>query len=261
MHTFYKLTASGNDFILFYNLDERPIILSKLAKKVCDRHYGIGADGILALERKNGSFFLRYFNSDGSQAFCGNGTRACAFWLRRRFSIKNDFYILTSAGKLLCLNRKGKELIEMPKPLNFKRIVLPKNDKFKIGYYVFAGTQHLVLFVDKVGETDVLKYGKFFRYHPLFQPKGVNVNFVELLFRKKSFIKAKIRTYEKGVENETLSCASGNTSAFYVLENVYGIKKAEFINKGNSKLRFIKNNDKLFVSGPVNIICRGVLFI
>lgn len=255
---FYKLTAAGNDFILLFNFPKSKNLPS-LAKKICNRHYGVGADGLLLLNKDNNCFNLLYLNSDGSYAFCGNGTRASAFFIYRVLKIRHNFDIKTSAGKLLCRVEKDKIFVEMPSPSFLKKISLNEISVFDEGYYIFTGTNHLVIITDDIKSIDVVSVGRVLRYHKLFKPHGVNVNFVEVIKRNKVFT-ARIRTYEKGVEEETLSCASGITSAFYVFKNVYKIDNAIFITKNNEKIFLQTKDNKLFISGPVEIICKGEFY-
>lgn len=256
---FYKLTATGNDFILFFNFQKSKSFYSNFAKKVCDRHYGIGADGIIILKKSKG-FNLRYFNLDGSEAFCGNGTRASAFWLKERFNIKSDFFIKTISGDILCKVKNNDILIEAPRLDILKSVKLPKKSNFKNGFYVFAGTHHLVIITEKLEKIDVLRYGSFLRYSRIFKPHGVNVNFVEILKRNSSYIISKIRTYEKGVEGETLSCASGASASFYVMRKLFNVSKVNFITKNNEKLFLETLDDRTFIRGDVKLICSGVYY-
>ncbi|MGC9070531.1 MAG: diaminopimelate epimerase [Elusimicrobiales bacterium] len=254
--SFFKITAAGNDFILFFNLKKlRGKYLEDLARKVCSRNYGIGADGILVLKKKGKEFYLDYLNSDGSYAFCGNGTRAAALWINKRFGNKN-FQINTSAGRLCVVVRSKNVYVEMPSASFIKNMTLDVKD-FKNGFYVKTGSYHLVIFSKRIDTIDILNLGRYFRYHKDFKPFGVNVNFVELIKKTDFSASFKIRTYEKGVETETLSCSSGIASSFYAAEKIYGIRKAEFITKNNERFFIEKNNNRTFISGPLKIICMG----
>lgn len=257
---FYKLSATGNDFILFYNLKKDKSFYSFLAQKVCNRHYGIGADGILVLN-KDKKFFLRYFNSDGSEAFCGNGTRAAAFWLKRRFKIKSDFFINTIDGKMLCKLDKEDIFVEAPKLNVLREINLSRDLGYKEAFYIFAGTHHLVIFEEDIDKIDVVKHGSLLRYHEIFKPHGVNVNFINVVKKDDQIVFLKIRTYEKGVEDETLSCASGCASSFYVVRKIFGVSNAIFLTKGGERLDFHYLDDKVFMKGSVYLICKGEFYL
>ncbi len=252
---FFKITAAGNDFILFFNLKARGIDIKELAKKVCLRNYGVGADGILLLKKSEGEFYLDYRNSDGSSAFCGNGTRAAALWINKRFGNKK-FYINTSAARLAVEVKSDEIYVEMPQA-SFIKMVKLNAKKFREGFYVKTGTYHLVIFSKKIASIDLVNIARYFRYHRYFKPFGVNVNFVEVLKRNNGFASFRIRTYEKGVEAETFSCSSGITSSFYVAQKVYGIEKAEFITKNDERFVVQKIGEKLFITGPVKLVCRG----
>ena len=256
---FYKITAAGNDFILFLNFSNLKK-LPYISRAICDRHYGVGADGVLNLLSRKGEFEVLYLNSDGSYAFCGNGTRASAFFIHKVLRINHNFVIKTSAGVLSCHIRKDGVFVEMPPTYLLKKLSFSEFPSFKEGYYLLAGTHHLVFITDDVDSIDVVKLGKFFRFHTLFKPDGVNVNFVEILKKRKNLITAKIRTYEKGVEGETLSCASGITSVFHILREIYDIEESVFLTRGGDQILLKKDQDRVFALGPVRIICKGEFF-
>lgn len=255
MH-FWKITAAGNDFVLLYNLNKKESYIKKLAIKLSDRHYGIGSDGILILNKKNGELFLKYFNSDGSKAFCGNGTRSAALWIYRNVIKKNSFFINTDAGKLEINLEKNKIFVQMPEP-EFLKDVSIKESEYQNMSYIRVGTNHLVIETENINNIDVVREGRMLRYHSYFMPEGTNVDFVEVLSFKDGVINMKIRTYEKGVEDETFSCSSGISSAFYVMRKKYNQNKAVIFSKNDERFDLFYKNDKLFLSGPVNIVFKG----
>jgi diaminopimelate epimerase len=259
--SFYKLTAAGNDFVLFYkNINVKSY--SSFAKKICDRHYGVGGDGILILDKNGKEFNLRYFNSDGTEAFCGNGTRSAAFFIYREIfkKRKKNFYITTSAGRLEIKIIKEKIYLCMPKPNFLKEVFIENKWNFSKMSYIKAGTYHLVIETDDISKIDVYECGRFFRYHEKFSPNGTNVNFIKIEELSGGKVICRIRTYEKGVEEETLSCSSGIASSFYYLNKKYGIKNAIFISKNKEKFYLkLDKNENLYLSGPVKIVFKGRL--
>ncbi|MEE8400660.1 MAG: diaminopimelate epimerase [Candidatus Hydrothermarchaeaceae archaeon] len=221
---FYKYQGAGNDFILVDNRDEQILeeLKAGLAKKLCNRRFGIGADGLIFVENSsNGEAFMHIFNPDGSEPhMCGNGIRCIAKYLYD-FGARNDeLSIETLAGvKNVRISEEGKTTyvrVNMGRPL-FERKDIPATgkgrilkEKLKVGskeleiYAVSTGVPHVVIFVDDIEKTDVIGIGRAVRNNPLF-PEGTNVNFLEIVCTNLF----KIRTYERGVEGETPACGTG----------------------------------------------------
>ncbi|MDR1259806.1 MAG: diaminopimelate epimerase [Endomicrobium sp.] len=232
---FSKLTAAGNDFIL---IDNRNAIVSKLkyeffAKKFCNRRYSIGADGLIFVEGSiHNDFKMKYLNSDGSCAsMCGNGGRSVAKFAYSLGIVGPKMIFETDAG-LVNAEILSKDIVKLglysPKDLKLNIDVEIECKKFNVDF-INTGVPHAVVFVDDIENIDILKYGKVIRYHKIFAPDGVNVNFVKIIENNTLFV----RTYERGVEDETLACGTGITAS--------GI------------ISVIKN----FAKSPVNIIARG----
>ena len=219
---FYKLQASGNDFILFDNSKGKSkansAFYKKFAKKHCSRKLGIGADGVLVIESsKKADFKMRIFNVDGSEAeMCGNGARCVGLWAflaKGKKNVKFD----TKAG-LIEAKVKGKGnssvvKIKTSTPSGLK-IDLPlkvSRRKIKVNF-VNTGVPHVVIFVQGLEKIDVDKIGREVRFHKQFKPAGTNVNFVEI----KGKNSLAVRTYERGVEAETLACGTGSLASAVV---------------------------------------------
>lgn len=210
---FVKMVASGNDFVIIKN-SPQSIVRSPqiLAKKISDRRYGVGADGLLILEKsKVADFKMRVLNPDGSEAeMCGNGARCVALYAKENKIAANKMRIDTIAGIIEAEVSKDKVRLKMSDPkdirLNFNISVEGKNYKVS---FVNTGVPHTVMFVENLDLWDVKRIGRTIRHHKLFAPKGTNVNFVET--EKGNFIK--VRTYERGVEDETLACGTGVTAS------------------------------------------------
>ncbi len=206
---FAKMSGAGNDFILLSQKPKRS--LPALARRLCDRSVGIGADGLLLVERKP-ILKLSYFNADGSPAFCGNGSRCAAWWMRRQGWTGNrrKFSFSTSAGPLLAqVNGPNEIAIRMPTPK-----VLALGLRLKIlgrkleAHWIDTGSAHAVVPVKSVEQLPVLELGRAVRHHKAFGRQGVNADFVA--FNSKGLT---VRTYERGVEAETLACGTGAVAA------------------------------------------------
>lgn len=212
---FYKLTAAGNDFVL---IDNRNDLIpenehSSLALKLCDRRYCIGGDGLILLEKSNkADFRMRYYNSDGSHAsMCGNGGRSIARFAYELGIVKTNMNFETDAG-LITAEIKSDTVVNLalydPKDLKLDINLEIDGKNFEISC-LNTGVPHAVIFVNDIEKIDVFKYGRLIRYHEYFAPAGTNVNFVEIAKDNTIFV----RTYERGVEDETLACGTGVTAS------------------------------------------------
>jgi diaminopimelate epimerase len=221
---FAKLSATGNDFILF---DNREKIFhgdeKHLLQTLCMRRVAIGADGVLLIENPRAQnhrapgakpaarFTMRYFNRDGRESeMCGNGARASAYYAFRhglapaemQFDVSGDIYHAAVTGNRVRLR------MQKPRDLQLAPRVLEEKE-FEEGGYVNTGVPHYVLFVPDVEPVDVAGLGVKYRRHKNFQPAGTNVNFVAA----KGAAHLSLRTYERGVEEETLACGTGAVAA------------------------------------------------
>jgi len=221
---FWKLTAAGNDFVCFDNRDgrfDRLIVDTAagghFARTVCRRNYGVGADGVifacLPETPDTADFGASHFESDGSPCeLCGNGS-ACftRFVIDEGFVPDRDIRFLTPAG-VVRGRRAGGQYI---------RVCIPSPEDHKLGMqldlgnaqldcdYVVTGVPHVVTYVDDLASTDVANLGFALRHHEAFRPRGVNANFVQVLGEGE----IAVRTFEFGVEGETLSCGTGSAAA------------------------------------------------
>ena len=215
---FYKVQASGNDFILLDNSKAKfkagSAFYRKFAKRYCSRKLGIGADGVLVIQPSNKALFrMRIFNADGSEAeMCGNGARSVGLWAS--LAKKKDIKFETEAG-IIEAKVKGKghrALVKIktstPFGLKFDLPLKVNGRKIKVNF-VNTGVPHTVIFVQGLEKIDVDKIGREIRFHKQFKPAGTNVNFVEI----KGKNSLSVRTYERGVEAETLACGTGVLAA------------------------------------------------
>lgn len=208
---FQKMAGAGNNFLVM----DAPqnINLKKLALSACDRMNGIGADGILIFDKsKKADYKMRIINADGSEAeMCGNGARCMAVYIvNHKKPGKKLFTMETLAGNILGEAKGNVASVRLSDPKNH-RTDIPLNvlgRKITV-QYIDTGVPHAIIFVNDIEKIDVKKIGETVRHHETFKPRGTNVNFVEQI--SDTFIK--VRTYERGVEDETRACGTGSVAS------------------------------------------------
>ncbi len=207
--SFTKMAGGGNDFVVIDNRSGRVTDGGDLARRICVRALSVGADGLILIENTvRANFRMRYFNSDGSLGeFCGNGTRCAA-----RFGLVNviagrSMTIETDAGIVRAEVTENAVAITMPQPEGFRPDVPLRIDGTTVrGAFIRVGVPHYVTFLrDDLWSPDIVPLGRAIRRHRDLEPAGANANFV--VVRDSHSIE--VRTYERGVEGETLSCGSG----------------------------------------------------
>jgi len=201
---FNKYEGAGNDFVILKN--SPPLVNHSdtlLIKKLCDRHFGIGADGLMLIEEYEGfDFRMYYFNSDGSRgAMCGNGARCAAHFAMRHMTGFRDLTFMADDGP------------HSARPAGDGKVEISITDVKKImyapdGIFINTGVPHLVVFTEDNSNTDMVQFGRALRWSPEYAPEGVNVNLVSITDGK-----LHVRTYERGVEDETLACGTGITAS------------------------------------------------
>ena len=200
---FYKYEATGNDFVVFDNRKTGIKLSAHQIQRICDRRFGVGADGLMLIEEHPGlDFNLIYYNADGSQSLCGNGARAAV-------RMASSLGLINGHAKFNA--HDGRHDAEI---LDQGIVKLRMNDvsgakKSGDNWFINTGSPHFIKFVKNVAAYPVVAEGRQIRNDPAFAPGGTNANFVELLGGNKLFV----RTYERGVENETYSCGTGITAA------------------------------------------------
>jgi diaminopimelate epimerase len=209
MLRFTKMNGAGNDFILFDNRKGDVDLDRNQIARLCDRHRGIGADGILLLEKptNRADFRMRYFNADGGEAeMCGNGARCFARFANKIGGQKREVSFETRVGVISAELKGDVVTLRMTEPTDLRLDVdLLIGAENKTVHFINSGVPHVVIPVAKIDDADVRREGAAIRYHKVFSPNGANVNFIE----KRGTNKIAIRTYERGVENETLACGTG----------------------------------------------------
>ena len=216
---FAKFSGAGNDFVIINNLERivNPAdpAFANFVQKVCERRMSVGADGVLLVENAHHApvdFQMRYFNADGSEAeTCGNGARCISKFAYLNHIAQEKMSFLTNAGIYESEMVGDDAKVRMSDPTDIRlnlQLELGASTPAHTVHFVNTGVPHTVLFVDDVYDltkTEVLHYGKQTRHHAEFQPAGTNANFVQV----HSQDHLSVRTYERGVENETLACGTG----------------------------------------------------
>ncbi|MBI4657053.1 MAG: diaminopimelate epimerase [Elusimicrobia bacterium] len=280
---FWKLSGAGNDFILIpgrsYNsrhlwrqrrcsgLSFSTQALRRLARILCERKLSIGADGLLWVKKSaSNAVTVKYFNSDGSEAFCGNGSRCAAWWAYASGLVKTKEFFLETAGGRLSVEIAGFEKVRMKMP-DINRISLDCKTGLsgcaKKAHFLNTGVPHIVVPVKNFNSIDVDSFGRRLRHSRIFGKEGTNVNFVKIINNE-----LHVRTYERGVEAETLACGTGITASAIV----YGItgnikspiscipKSREVFKVWFKKLKDGKVKD-VYIQGPAKMVFEGKIDI
>ncbi|EDP75627.1 diaminopimelate epimerase [Hydrogenivirga sp. 128-5-R1-1] len=270
---FAKLQGSGNDFILIDNRDgkvyrkieELGVCLKEFILKLCEPHRGVGADGLILIEEPEDNandFRWQFFNSDGSEAeMCGNGSR-CAVRFCYDLGIVDDrvsFETLAGVIRAEVLEGGKRVKVQLTPPSEPLEKTLRVEGTDLEGVFINTGVPHFVVPVKDIDKVDVKKLGRAIRFHEEFQPKGTNVNFIEAVAEDT----IKIRTYERGVESETLACGTGATAGAIVayLKGLVSRKPVQVITKSEEVLGvdFDENFREVFLNGAVYKVFEGTL--
>ena len=267
MLRFTKMNGAGNDFVMIDNRAGNVQLTPAQIVRICDRHRGVGADGILLLERpRNGADFqMRYYNRDGGEAeMCGNGARCFARFANKTAGARDSVRFETPAGIIGARLNGESVTLEMsqPKDLRLKFDVVADGLKESL-HFINSGVPHAVVPVKNVDDADVQTRGRAIRRHDAFAPAGANVNFIE----KRSANGIKIRTYERGVEAETLACGTGVVASaliFAATENA-GSPVSVIVRSGAELSVDFKRTGNVFsdvkLTGPAEFVFEGTIDI
>ncbi len=252
-YTFYKYQGTGNDFIIMDNRENSIHLTNDQVKFLCDRRFGIGADGLMLLNTLPGfDFGMRYYNADGRESsMCGNGGRCLTRFAYDRGIHKSKYHFMAVDGE----HEAGlgeRDWINL-KMKNVDEVQYHKGDPV-----LDTGSPHYVKTVADIWVTNVFDEGRKIRYSPDFETEGINVNFVE-----STDDHIIVRTYERGVEDETYSCGTGVTaSALMFAHNENGFNHVDIQTKGGKlAVEFEKNGDHRFsniwLCGPATFVFKG----
>ncbi|MBK7883384.1 MAG: diaminopimelate epimerase [Chitinophagaceae bacterium] len=252
---FYKYQGTGNDFVI---MDNRTNIYNSLTvlqiKHICDRHFGIGADGLMLLQLKEGyDFEMLYYNADGQlSTMCGNGGR-CMVKFAHQIGINKDKY------HFIAIDGEHTAEIETNGKIKLQMKDVDAIEKHGSYYILNTGSPHFVKYANDILNMDVYEKGAAIRYSTDFKKEGINVNFVEILGEESIYV----RTYERGVENETLSCGTGVTAAALVsAHNDNGFNCITVNTKGGHlSVEFEKTGadhfKNIWLCGPAEFVFKG----
>ena len=252
--TFSKYSGNGNDFVI---LDHPTyLVTASLVQRLCDRHFGVGADGVLVLENSTtADARMQIFNADGGEAeMCANGLRCLATYFDSTQTVKKDMYAIQTMNAIYPVMRKESAFALEMSEIKDKNIYdLSPFKAFLNAFYINTGVPHLVLQTKNNKAIDVKRTGSEFRHHALF-PKGANINFVEIDKEKNQT--AIVRTYERGVEDETFSCGTGLTATALALSEWLGWKgDISLLTKGGKQQVTVA--ERVFYSGEVTFCFKG----
>ncbi|MDU8887330.1 diaminopimelate epimerase [Yeosuana sp. MJ-SS3] len=254
MHTFYKYQGTGNDFVI---IDNRQDIFdknnTKLIKRLCDRRFGIGADGLILLENHNSADFkMVYYNADGNEStMCGNGGRCIVAFAKYLGIVKAEATFEAVDGLHKAIIEDGLVKLQMH---NVQGIQM--NDDF---VFLDTGSPHHVQFQENLKHLDIKTEGSTIRFSNLYKKEGVNVNFVEAIDTDNY----SVRTYERGVEDETLSCGTGVTAVAIAMHYIGETEKnlITLLTPGGSlKVSFDENKgayNNVWLIGPAEFVYKG----
>jgi diaminopimelate epimerase len=260
---FTKMNGAGNDFVMVDNRDGKLALSKAQIAHLCDRHRGVGADGLLAVELpQNGADFrMRYYNADGGEAeMCGNGARCFARFAQKVSGKQGKLSFETMAGVITAKFLDDLVEVQMSAPHSLRL-----GEKLHVGGEILfvhslnTGVPHAVVFVDDLENTDVRHLGRALRYHEHFAPKGTNANFVH----QRATDTIAIRTYERGVEDETLACGTGMVACALIFhERTGAASPVEVQVRGGETLRigFTKTAEgytNVTLTGPADFVFDG----
>ena len=254
---FFKYQGTGNDFVMIDDRSETfDLNNHKLIAHLCHRKFGIGADGLILIRNHDGADFeMIYYNADGHLAsLCGNGSRCAVQFAHKLGMITNQCSFMTVEGILDAKTENGLVHLKMPDVNNI--------ESHEQHYFLNTGSPHHICFVNNIESHDVFNHGKKIRNGPPYYEEGTNVNFVKSISEDQIFV----RTYERGVEDETLSCGTGVTAAALV-QGLKGAKSPIKVKTlgGDLQISFereVDNNFKnIHLIGPAEKVFSGKISI
>jgi diaminopimelate epimerase len=267
MLRFTKMNGAGNDFVLIDNRAGEVNLTPQEIARICDRHRGVGADGILLLEpaRNGADFRMRYYNRDGGEAeMCGNGARCFARFVERETGAHDSISFETPAGVIGAQLRGDIVRLTMSEPRDERfDLKVSAGDRSWRGHFINSGVPHVVVPVSSVEKVDVNADGAVIRQHPMFAPAGANVNFLE----KRGALSIAIRTYERGVENETLACGTGVVASalvFAATEKTNGPITVRVRGGSDLSVDFQREGNRFHnvtLTGPAEFVFEGTIEI
>ncbi|MBP1645884.1 MAG: diaminopimelate epimerase [Bacteroidetes bacterium] len=259
---FVKYQASGNDFVLIDNRFKEYSFTEEQIQKICHRHFGIGSDGLILLENsKEADFLMKFFNPDGSSdMMCGNGGRSIVAFAKSLLIIDKEASFIAPDGL------HSAQIISQEENHSLVKLSLRDVNEVSLyddGQYLNTGTSHFVKEVDDVSQINIKEEGKAIRYDKRFEKfKGTNANFIQVVNNGE----LRIRTYERGVEDETLSCGTGITASAIAYAEKYKLNQSPITihSKGGELKVFFEKTaqntySNIFLQGSVEKVFDGVI--
>ena len=253
---FYKYQGTGNDFVM---IDNREQVFDTenqaLITRLCDRKFGIGADGLILLNLHPAyDFEMVYYNADASLSMCGNGSRCAVHLAHHLGMIQEQATFMAADGVHEAFIEGGLIYVKMNEVTSIESV--------ENGYFLNTGTRHYVREVENLSEFDVLNEGRKIRYDEAFQPEGTNANFIAFDGNEVS-----MRIYEKGVENETLSSGTGVTAVALVAASLKNLQSPVKVKTRGGELQISfeqMGKDKfsnIYMAGPAVMVFEGTVFV
>jgi len=262
--SFWKMSGSGNDFILVDN--RRSAVPAAagpaLARRLCARGFGVGADGLILIERsREADFAWRFYNADGSEAaMCGNGGRCAARFAFLRKIAPSRMRFLTGAGLIRAEVHGDRVKLELPPPSGYReRVPVEVADRPVEAGFILVGVPHAVLHAESLESVPVAEWGRPLRHHAAFGPAGTNVNF----YRVEGPRALRVRTYERGVEGETHACGTGSVATALVAAAAGLVRSPVTVTtSGGEKLRVYfrlrgGRFTEVFLEGGADVVYEG----
>ena len=267
--SFTKMNGAGNDFVMLDNRDLSLALTKDQIEKLCDRHRGIGADGLLCVEpaTDGGDFKMRYYNADGGEAeMCGNGARCFGRFVNHLHDNKLDRIEFETLAGMISAEFEGDQVrinMSAPHDLKLSQHLSVAGAGLTV-HSVNTGVPHATVFVDDLAAVPVCEWGAGLRYHDAFAPKGTNANFAKVIAPGS----ISIRTYERGVEDETLACGTGMVACALIHHELTGAESPiSVLVKGGDTLRvgFEEQSKSDYTNvtlfGPADFVFRGSVSI
>lgn len=278
---FFKYSGAGNDFVIIDNENDSIGLNNEQIRLLCNRRFGIGADGVIIINKaESNDFSMEFYNSDGNKgSLCGNGARCILMYFAKKYNKIEEFISFEFAkniysGKVLETD-EVEFYLNQPEMVKFHFKVKAGNQMINAAY-VDNGSPHLVIlikdileneknlnsFYKKIEEVPVYNLGKEIRNLKEFSPNGVNVNFINI---REEFIE--IRTFERGVEDETFACGTGSVAAAIIANRVYGIETPIKLKTKSGRHLSVNfeftgfSYDNLLLKGPAEFIFEGKIEI
>lgn len=255
---FEKVHGCGNDFVIINNLDNSIELSKEQVANLCDRHFGIGADGLILVEKRDGNYYMNYYNSDGSFAeMCGNGMRCTGEFISRNIEDKDAFDIKSATG-MHHIKADEQITISLPKATFFDvdqdqlKQELNKVLDFKVKTgFVSMGNPHMVILVDSLDDVDIDTIGPFFEKNDLFE-NGINVNFVSI----NDSDEVEVITWERG-DGRTLACGTGACASVSFLNQLNLIEPKTRVKLPGGMIELEILDDSILMTGPAQKVFSG----